>query len=272
MLPIQSRQAHSAAPGAGCQGCLSGVELPFEFIHAYQPIVDLADRSIFAQEALIRGPRGEPASSVLARVNDENRYQFDQSSRVSAINRAARLGLRSRLSINFLPNAVYRPEVCIRSTLQAARACGFPVSDLIFEATEGERIADGQWLAAVFREYKRTGFLTAIDDFGAGYAGLALLADFQPDIVKLDMALVRNIDIDIVRQTMVRHIVRMCSDLGVRVVAEGIESEGERDFLYDTGIRLMQGYYFALPSLGSLVDPLVKGWIEAPERVRNASE
>ena len=70
----------------------------------------------------------------------------------------------------------------------------FPVERIIFETVEGERISDGKWLTEVFREYQRIGFLTAIDDFGAGFAGLNLLADFQPDIIKLDMDLIRGID------------------------------------------------------------------------------
>ena len=71
---------------------------------------------------------------------------------------------------------------------------GFPVEQIIFETVEGEQVSDGSWLAEILSEYKRIGFKTAIDDFGAGFAGLTLLADFQPDIVKLDMALIRAID------------------------------------------------------------------------------
>ena len=86
------------------------------------------------------------------------------------------------------------------------------------------------------REYREFGFKTAIDDFGAGYSGLNLLADFQPDLIKLDMALVRDIHLDRVRQTIVRNVVNMCRELGVEVIAEGIEDAQERDFLADCGI------------------------------------
>ena len=113
---------------------------------------------------------------------------------------AARLGLRERLSINFMPNAIYRPELCIRSTLQAAREHDFPIERIIFETVEGEEVSDGKWLAEVLREYQRIGFLTAIDDFGAGFAGLNLMADFQPDLIKLDMDLIRGIDASRSRQ------------------------------------------------------------------------
>lgn len=236
-----------------CGDCASGEQLDFEFSFAYQPIVDLAARSIYAYEALVRGPAGEPAPTVLAQVNEANRYRFDQACRVKAIKSAVQLGLRQRLSINFLPNAVYRPEVCIRATLAAARTHGFPIDKIIFETTEGERVGDGAWYANVMSEYQRIGFLTAIDDFGAGYAGLNLLAQFQPDIVKLDMELIRGIDTHAPRQIIVSAAVRLCRELGITVIAEGIETVAERDFLRTAGVNLMQGYLFARPSFQSLV-------------------
>ena len=115
-----------------CTGCQTGKDLDFDFAFAFQPIVDLRDQSIFANEALVRGSNGEGALSVLNRVNDDNRYRFDQRCRTTAIAQAKGLGMDSYLSINFLPNAVYRPELCIRSTLEAARTHTFPLYRLIF--------------------------------------------------------------------------------------------------------------------------------------------
>ena len=233
---------------SACRACHDSEALDFRFSYAYQPIVDLADRTVFAHEALVRGPNGEGAHSILSRVDDSNRYRFDQACRVKAIKGAAHLGLHERLSINFLPNAIYKPELCIRTTLEAARVHRFPVQRIIFEATEGEAISDSQRLVHILREYKHTGFLTAIDDFGAGYAGLNLLADFQPDIVKLDMGLVRGIDGSRPRQAIVRGILRMCQELAIRVLAEGVETPNERDCLIDEGVSLMQGYLFSRPA------------------------
>src|SRR5690606_32276433 len=86
-----------------------------------------------------------------------------------------------------------------------------------------------------------------IDDFGAGFAGLNLLADFQPDIVKLDMALVRGIDQSLPRRAIVSGVVSICQQLGIGVIAEGIETRDEAQCLADLGIALMQGYWFARP-------------------------
>ena len=236
-----------AATGTGCALCRDARPLAFDFSYAFQPIVDVQARSVFAHEALVRGTTGEPAASVLSQVTADNRYAFDQACREKAIRIAGALDLPSHLSINFLPNAIYRPEVCIRSTLQAARQHGFPVGRIIFEAVEGEQVNDGKWLAEILGEYKRIGFKTAIDDFGAGFAGLNLLADFQPDMVKLDMALVRGIDQDVPRRTIVSGVVSICRQLGIEVIAEGIETRDEAQCLADLGIRLMQGYWFARP-------------------------
>jgi len=177
-----------------------------------------------------------------------------QACRVRAIATAARLHMQSRLSINLLPNAIYRPDVCIRTTLEAARAHAFPVERIMFETIEGERVADGKWFAEVLREYQRIGFLTAIDDFGAGFAGLNLLADFQPDIVKLDMDLVRNIDQRRAAQSIVKSVVRMCQELQIEIIAEGIETVDERACLQDYGVRLMQGYLFGKPLFEACTD------------------
>ncbi len=247
-IASNAREAGKADGVQACGGCGGAERLGFDFEYAFQPIVDVDSRSIYAHEALIRGPNEEGAMSVLSQVNVANRYRFDQACRVKAIKTAARLGIRERISINFLPNAVYKPEVCIRSTLEAARVHHVELDRIIFEVTEGERVKDGPWFTTILREYQRCGFLTAIDDFGAGYAGLTLLADFTPDLIKLDMALVRNIDQSTSRQAIVRGVLRICTDMGIAVIAEGIESVGERDFLYDVGVRLMQGYLFGRPA------------------------
>lgn len=249
--PFQSSAAETSSCGA-CRDAVPDDDGIGAFDFAFQPIVDIGAQSIYACEALVRGPHGEGAGTVLSRVTDENRYRFDQRCRTRAIARAAELHLQGNLSINFLPNAVYRPEACIRSTLTAAEAHGWPLNKIIFETIEGENIIDRPHLVDIFRAYRQFGFQTAIDDFGAGYSGLTLLADFQPDLIKLDMGLVRGVDTDRVRQAIARGVLAMCRDIGTRVIAEGIETRGERDFFASEGVTLMQGYWFAKPALAAI--------------------
>ncbi|WXL26847.1 EAL domain-containing protein [Ectopseudomonas mendocina] len=256
MLIAKQSHSNKEAPKVGCSECRNIEGLGFDFTMAFQPIVDVVDNRPYAYEALVRGINGESAGDILGRVNDTNRYRFDQACRVKAIEQASRLGLQNipdcLLSINFLPNAVYRPETCIRATLEAARKYQFPLERIMFEVTEGEQIHDTEHLKNIFKEYSRQGFTTAIDDFGAGYSGLNLLANFQPHVIKLDMALTRNLHQDSVRQAIVSGIVLVADRLGIRIVAEGIEHAGERDALRELGIRYMQGYLFAKPQIGTL--------------------
>lgn len=232
----------------GCAECAAGAGLGFDFAMAFQPIVHAGTQKVYAQEALARGPQGEPASHVFRQVNEDNRYAFDQACRVKAIELAATLKVDSYISINFMPNAVYRPELCIRTTIEAAETYGFPIRQIIFEFTENEYITDLGHVREIVRHYKERGFLTALDDFGAGFAGLNLLAEIETDLIKLDMALVRGIDHDPRRRRIVAAMMTLCRDLGTQVIAEGIETREEFLALQDLGVALFQGYYFARPA------------------------
>jgi EAL domain-containing protein (putative c-di-GMP-specific phosphodiesterase class I) len=240
----------------GCQECVDGAGFGMPFSMAFQPIVDLASGAIFAHEALVRGVEGQGAAYVLGEVRETNRYAFDQECRVKAIELATTLGLPESdalLSINFMPNAVYEPRACIRVTLGAALRTGFPINRIIFEFTENEKL-DADHLLNILRSYRALGFKTAIDDFGAGHAGLNLLSKFQPDIVKLDMDLIRGIDGSGVKQRIVRHTLALLGDLGIQTVCEGVETREELTVLRDLGVTLVQGYLFAKPTFESLSD------------------
>ncbi|MBJ7320330.1 MAG: EAL domain-containing protein [Alphaproteobacteria bacterium] len=237
-----------------CAGCKDGTGFDLPITMAFQPIVDVSTQTVFAYEALVRGKDGAGAGQVLAQISAANRYAFDQLCRTTAIELAAEIDMAAEganLSINFLPNAVYEPRACIRTTLAAAMRTGFPVNRIIFEFTESEAM-DADHILNILRSYRAMGFKTAIDDFGAGYAGLGLLALFQPDIVKLDMALIRNIDTDPVKRTIVRNTLNMLRDLGVEPVCEGVETLAEHDVLRDLGVTLMQGYLLAKPAVETL--------------------
>lgn len=235
-----------------CKNCQDVKELDFDFTMAFQPIINCKTQSVFGYEALVRGLNNESAYSIISRVNDDNRYLFDQQCRIKAIALASELNLETMLSINFLPNAIYKPERCIRTTLEAAKKYDFPIENIMFEFTEVEKIEDASHVKRIVEYYQSLGFRTAIDDFGAGYSGLNLLADFQTDIIKLDMALIRNVHSNTARQSIVRRCLEMFDDLDVIALAEGIETYEEYVWLKNAGIELMQGYLFAKPGFQSL--------------------
>ena len=244
--------------GQKCIGCQDGAGFEMPITMAFQPILNVADGTVFAQEALVRGINGEGAGHILGQVSDQNRYAFDQTCRVKAIELAAGLKFAddgTSLSINFLPNAVYEPRACIRLTLATAMKYDFPLKRIIFEFTETEKL-DTDHLLNILRSYRAMGFRTAIDDFGSGYAGLGLLSKFQPDLVKIDMDLIRDIDSDRVKRIILGNTLAMMKDLGIQVICEGIETPGEFDVLRDMGVELMQGYLFGKPSVASVTTPV----------------
>lgn len=239
----------------GCKQCLESNPLDFEITMAFQPIVDL-DRGVpFAYEALVRGKGGEGAGQVLSKVTEANRYAFDQTCRVKAVQLASQLNLDCKLSINFMPNAVYRPETCIRATMEAADEFNFPIDQIIFEVTEAEPIKDPAHLLGIFNAYRERGFITAIDDFGAGYAGLNLLTKFKPQVLKLDMELCQGVADDVVKRTITEGAIRTAKALNILVIAEGVETTEDLRVLRDLGADYFQGYLLARPQIEALPLP-----------------
>lgn len=235
-----------------CSECVNGGALGFDFSMAFQPIVDVRTKSIFAYEALARGLNGEGFGTIAAQVNHSNRYRFDQTCRVKAIELAARLGMQSRLSINFMPNAIYKPELCIRTTIDAAERHGFPREKIIFEITESEKVEDREHLRGIIDHYQSCNFITALDDFGSGHSSLNLLADMQTDILKMDMYLIQGISSDPVKQGIVYGVALICENLGIIPVVEGVETKEDKEMLEQMGIKLMQGFYFGKPRFEAL--------------------
>lgn len=229
-----------------CSACTeTGVVFPFTM--AFQPIVDLVENKVDAYEALVRGPAGEGAQIVLGQVSEINRYAFDQACRVKAIEMASKLKIGCRLNINFLPNAVYEPKACIRLTLETARRNGFQLGRLTFEFIETEEIKDNDHILSIINEYRRHGFQIALDDFSTGYSGLSRLAILKPDIIKLDRALIKDCDKDRVRLAIAASIIALGTEIGIKIVVEGVERLGEVTALREAGARFMQGFYFAKP-------------------------
>ena len=240
-VPVPARGARQAQPTAS-------PGLAPAFSYAFQPIVDTVAREVFSYEALIRGPANEPAFRILEQVPDDLKHQFDQDSRIQAITLASRLGLKCNLNLNFLPRSLELCADAIGNTCKAAADNFLPLKRIILEVTEGEVINDHAHFATLLNEYRGMGIKLAIDDFGAGYSGLNLLAEFQPDQVKIDMNLVRGIEKHGPRQAIVRGITQVCEDLGIDIIAEGVETLKEFRWFEDHGIRLFQGYLFAKPA------------------------
>jgi len=230
--------------------------LKFPISMAFQPIVDVGLRTIYAHEALVRGLNGESAREIIDSIHPEEMYRFDQACRITSIREAARLGLTARLHVNLMPNAIHDAEDCIHVTLAAAEEYHLPRTALTFEIVEGEKIKDIAHVKAIFARSRSHGFLTALDDFGEGYSGFNLLTDIRPDIVKLDMRLVHGIEDDRFRRAIVRGLAAICDELQILVIAEGVETPAECAQLLDHGITHQQGYLFARPAFQHFATPV----------------
>jgi blue light- and temperature-responsive anti-repressor len=239
------------------------VSRPFEseldFSFAFQPIVDIESHKVFAYEALVRGRSNEPAGSVFAAIESSQLHAFDRAARIQAIGLAASLGLNTGLSLNFMPQSLETVTDAISSTIDAVRKVGLSERKMYLEVTEGELICDLAGFASAINQYRASGIHLVIDDFGAGHSGLNLLADFQPDVIKVDIHLVRNIDSRGPRQAIVRAVIQACDDLGIEVIAEGVETDAEYRWFKRAGVQLFQGYLFGRPEFESLPMPLFSG-------------
>jgi EAL domain-containing protein (putative c-di-GMP-specific phosphodiesterase class I) len=250
--PLSARPA--SVPAMPMKAASDRISKPLTtwYSFAFQPIINVATREIFSYEALIRGVDREPAGDVLAKVQIDQMHRFDEESRILAIELAASMGLSTHLNLNFLPLSVEASPTAITSIISAVSRCGLRPQQIVVEILEQEIINDVERFNRTINKQRGSGVRFAIDDFGAGYAGLNLLADFQPDFIKLDMHLVRGIDRKGPRQAIVRGIRRTCLDLGIDMIAEGVETYREYQWLAGEGIDLFQGRLFASPAFEKL--------------------
>lgn len=221
---------------------------------AFQPIVSAADpTALFGYECLSRGVDGDGAAvgggELYAASEDANvLFQLDLASRIAAIEAAGTHGLSSSIFINFNPASVYDPANCLRSTVRAIKDSALSPEQIVFEVVESTDVPDPDHLFNILTFYRDAGFRVALDDLGAGFSSLNMMARLRPDFIKLDMALVRDVDSDPFRATMVRKLLEAARELGVRTVAEGVETEAEWSWLKANGAYLIQGYLIAAPA------------------------
>jgi EAL domain-containing protein (putative c-di-GMP-specific phosphodiesterase class I) len=221
----------------------------------YQPILDARTGAQFAQEALLRAqdPAGGPAigaGPIIAACQALNlHHQLDQRARQAAIRGAAtHVPAPARIFINFLPNTIYDPEICLRTTIETAVACGVQLGRLVFEVVETERIPDLDHLRRILNFYRARGIATAIDDMGAGYTSVDYITTLRPDYVKLDRKLLVAPGAAGKGWRRIEWLVATAHRLGARVIAEGIETREQLRGCVDAGVDYVQGFLFARPA------------------------
>lgn len=211
---------------------------------AYQPIVRRSTRSVFAYEALVRNDEPSLKSPValldaaekLGRLHDLGR-----AVRKSVAEAVERFGPPC-VFVNLHPRDLEDPQL-LDADAPLSRVAG----SVVLEITERASLANVCDLRGILAGLRRLGYRIAVDDLGAGYAGLNWFAQLQPDVVKLDMSLVRGIHTEPMKQKLVESMVRLCGELDILAVAEGVETALESGAVAATGCDLMQGYHFARP-------------------------
>jgi len=218
----------------------------------FQPILDLRAGRVFGFEALIRGPSDSPlhAPSNLFDVAERSGRLLELELLCRAVNiRAfARLGLAGRLFLNVTPATLLQPNFRPGFTRKFLGKSGLNPDQVVIELTEHHPVDDYNLMRQAVAYYRKMGFQVAIDDLGAGYAGLRLWSELRPEFVKFDRHFIQGIDEDPCKRQFIRSMQEIARSLGCLSIAEGVETEGERRLVESLGVPLGQGYLFGRPS------------------------
>lgn len=209
----------------------------------FQPIVSVDSGETFALEALCRCKWPELA-------NPQRLFELAESEKCCGqLGRAVRDVAFERVQNTPLFVNLHPHELSQHWLVRPDDPLCFHAADVYLEITESAVFAYYELCVSVLKEVcSRTGAHLVIDDFGAGYSNLKRIVDLEPSIVKLDLALVRNIDKSSRQRVLVKHVVRLCEELGAKVVAEGIERQDELRTVIDCGVHYGQGYLIGKPA------------------------
>ena len=221
----------------------------------FQPVIEARTGNIWGYECLMRGRKADGslvgALQMLEWANKENlKFMLDRVCRETHLENAGKLnfGQKCRFLINFLPTAIYKPEFCLQTSLAAMRRSGLSEKQVIFEVVETEQVLDTAHLLNILNFYRQNGFGIALDDMGSGYSGLALLAELQPDLIKIDRAIIAKSVESKAHYNICASLVQMGHANNQLVLAEGVETEDEVTIMESLGVDLFQGYYFGKPT------------------------
>tara|TARA_R110002049_G_scaffold148778_3_gene311723 strand:+ start:3077 stop:4291 length:1215 start_codon:yes stop_codon:yes gene_type:complete len=214
---------------------------------AFQPIVDIELMKITSLEALIRGANGCSPYEVFAKLTPSELYQLDVDSKWTALEMFSEIDFDGFMSINLLPMSLLKYPDSVKLISQHAEDLGLNPNNVIIEITEQEAIDNHDEFNELANLIRSNGMRLAIDDFGAGYAGLSLLAEFQPHKLKIDRNIILGVANHGPRQAIVGAIMYVTSRLGIEVIAEGVDNEQDLRWLISAGITKIQGFYFAKP-------------------------
>jgi len=220
----------------------------------FQPIVRAGTSDIYGYECLTRGlmPDGEliePSELFGKAGRTDLLFNLDKLARQTTIQSITdHLPPGKKAFINFVPTAIYNPDNCLHSTIEAIHEKGLVPGDVVFEVVEFEKIGDMDHLRSIMDHYRSKGFSVALDDLGSGFASLNLLTKLHPDYVKIDMELIRSVDSDSLKRSIVEAIIRLSREQNILVIAEGVETREELAYVTEAGVDFVQGFIMGRPA------------------------
>jgi EAL domain-containing protein (putative c-di-GMP-specific phosphodiesterase class I) len=233
---------------------LEDVLLRERVVTAYQPILRMQERTIMGFEALSRGPRGsglESADALFgAATANHLLVELDRLCRARALLSSARIPSNAKIFVNTLPATMRDPQFRGKALIDFLDKAQVAPDRIVIEITEHLVIEN----YAIFRDtmayFTDLGMSFAVDDVGAGYSGLESIAKLKPSYLKIDTALVRDVDTSPVNRSMVKALITLGHGIGAKVIAEGIHNEEETQVLRAMGVDFGQGYHLARPDAG----------------------
>lgn len=217
----------------------------------FQPIISLKNGQVHAYEALSRGPENHPFQmpDQLFSYATEHHYlwELEQLCRKKALEQFHTMQLEGKLFLNVNPNILTDQQFTQGFTKEYVEQFSITPSDLVFEITEKEAITHHDLFQDAVQHYKNQHYQVAIDDVGSGYSGLNIITDIHPHYLKLDMHLIRNIDHEDTKQSLVKSLVEFANLASIQIIAEGIETPAELLTVIRLGIPYGQGYLIAKP-------------------------
>lgn len=220
----------------------------------FQPITSLKEPKVFGYEALVRMPQdgimNRPGLYYQAADRARLVSWLDIACQEKCFEEAQKAGVRDYLFINMDAEGLSYFNLAERSLKEQAERRGISPSRVVIEITERQMVEDYPKLLHDIERMRTQGFKIAIDDAGEGYSSLRSISDMLPEFVKIDRAMIRSIENNGARQSLLRAVVDFSDKIGSHVIAEGVETRDELDCVMDQGVTLVQGYLLGKPNDG----------------------
>lgn len=217
----------------------------------FQPIINFKTNNILGWEALSRGPENSSFRSPIVLFETAEQlgslFALEKLCRETAFESAGAFKNGQKLFLNIHPRTMADPEFTPGKTTELMERAGLTPENIVFEITEQHSVQDFNLFYRTLAHYRSQGFKVAVDDVGAGYAGLQTIAELQPEYIKLDKSLIANIHKDPVKRALVETTVTFANKIGSKIIAEGIETKEQAVCLMDKNVHCGQGYFLARP-------------------------